>query len=262
MESIDAALSQLETLQKVLKRDNSVQVKNLDTKATIKAIALSWFQSNRPKINLTDIQLEQIDNSYKFFLGASEKNTTRTRYFSELKIVRTNLISLRTENIIVLTNQSSIISDKPPNFSSLIKDDKMKTILLKRWDECNKCIEIDAPLSSLVMMGGMLEAILLAKINSFTDKQKIFKARLAPVDKKTSKVYPLQEWTLRNYIDVAHELDWISQSTKDVGEVLRDYRNYIHPYKEFSHGIIINKSDAILFWQITKSIIAQLLFTK
>lgn len=262
MKSIDEAISQIETLQKVLKRNKSIQIKNVDTKSTIKATALSWFQNIRPKINLTDIQLEEVDNSYKFLLEASEKNTTKVRYLSELKIIRSNLISLRSDNIIAFANQSSISSDKPPDFSTLIKDDKMKTILLKRWDECNKCIEIDAPLSSLVMMGGMLEAILLAKINSFSDKPKIFKAKSAPVDKKTSKVYPLQEWTLRNYIDVAHELNWISQSTKDVGEVLRDYRNYIHPYKELSHGIVINKQDAILFWQITKSIINQLLLTK
>src|SRR5882672_647716 len=91
----------------------------------------------------------------------------------------------------------------------------------------------------------------------------------------------LPEWTLRHYIDVAHELyarhtkiwisqgvdwistasgserslrqrslatargtdsssqsrswcaqhiGWISSSAKDVGEVVRDYRNYIHPH--------------------------------
>lgn len=259
MKSIDEAISQIETLQKVLKKHNSNQVRDLDTKSAIKATAMSWFQNIRFQTNLTDEQLHDVDEDYKFLLMASDKSTTKLKYLSRFKIIRSKLITLRSDNIISIANQKNAPTDNPPNFSTLIKDDKMKQILLKRWDECIKCIEINAPLSALVMMGGMLEAILLAKINSFDDKPKIFKAKSAPIDKKTSKVFPLQEWTLRNYIDVAHELNWISQSTKDVGEVLRDYRNYIHPYKELSHGIVIIKQDAILFWQITKSIINQLL---
>jgi uncharacterized protein YhaN len=262
MNSIDEAILQIETLQKVLKRSKSIQIKNVDDKSTIKASALSWFQNIRGKLPLVESQLKEIDDNYKSLLEAAEKNTTKTKYLVELKNLRSALIKLRSDNIVSISNQSTQSPDVPPDFSVLIKDEKMKVILLKRWAECLKCIAVDAPLSSVVMMGGMLEAILLARINSFADKSKIFKAKCAPIDKKTTKVYPLQEWTLRNYIDVAHELNWISQSAKDIGEVLRDYRNYIHPYKELSHGIIIIKSDAELFWQITKSIINQILVIK
>jgi len=54
-------------------------------------------------------------------------------------------------------------------------------------------------------------------------------------------------------------LKWISQSAKDVGDVLRDFRNYVHPQKELSHGVIIIKDDAILFWEIAKNITRQIL---
>ena len=259
MKSIDEAITQIETLIKVIKKSKSIQISNADERSIIKATAMSWFQNVRPKLNITEIQLLEIDNSYKILLEASDKNVRRSKCLSEIKNLRAKIIKLRSDNILTITIHNATNTDKPPDFSVLIKDGRMKDILTRRWDECLKCIEVNAPLSSLVMMGGMLEAILLAKINSNNDKSKIFKARTAPIDKKTSKVYLLQEWTLRNYIDVAHELNWISQSTKDVGEVLRDYRNYIHPYKEYSHGIIINKSDSELFWQITKSIINQLL---
>lgn len=258
MKTVDEAISQIESLIKVLRKKKLTQVKSVDEKSIIKATALSWFQKLRIQINLSELQLKDTDKYYKFLLEASEKNTTRNRYLTELKSLRLNLIKLRSDNIVTITNQKKT-PDNPPDFSNLIKDEKMKGILLNRWNECIRCLNVDAPLSSTVMMGGMLEAILLAKINSCTDKSKIFKAKAAPIDKKTTKVYPLQEWTLRNYIDVSHELGWISQSTKDIGEVLRDYRNYIHPYKELSHGIIITKPDAELFWQITKSIINQLL---
>jgi len=62
----------------------------------------------------------------------------------------------------------------------------------------------------------------------------VFSAAAAPLDKKTGKALQLKEWGLRNYLDVAYELGWITRTTKDVGEVMRDYRNYIHPQKELS----------------------------
>jgi hypothetical protein len=74
----------------------------------------------------------------------------------------------------------------------------------------------------------------IARINGLTDQSSVFKAKCAPKD-KGGAVLKLREWTLSNYIDVAHELGWISDTYKDVGAILRDYRNYIHPYKEYQH---------------------------
>jgi len=101
--------------------------------------------------------------------------------------------------------------------------------------------------------------LLLARLNKEQSKAPIFNAAKAPKEKSTGRTLPLKEWTLRHYIDVAHELKWISESAKDVGEVLRDYRNYVHPYKQLSHGVHLDKDDAILFWEISKSIARQVI---
>lgn len=262
MNSIEEAIAQVESLIRVLKKYKSKQVDSLDEKSIIKATAFSWFQTIRPKTNLKDDQFLDTDDYFKFLLEAAERKTTRVKYLAQLNSLRKVLIKLRSDNIITIGNSHTHTGEHPPDFSSLIKDERMRSILINRWIECTKCIATDAPLSSLIMMGGMLEAILLARINAHSNKPEIFNLKSAPIDKKTSKVLPLQEWTLKNYIDVSRELNWITQSTKDIGEVLRDYRNYIHPYKELSHGIKINKPDAELFWQITKSIINQLLIIK
>jgi len=63
----------------------------------------------------------------------------------------------------------------------------------------------------------------------------------------------------QNYIDVAHEMKWITTTAKDIGEVLRDYRNYIHPQKELSHGISLAQRDAQMLWEIAKGMILQIL---
>ena len=64
---------------------------------------------------------------------------------------------------------------------------------------------------------------------------------------------------LNDYISVAHELGWITVSAKDIGHVLRDYRNYIHPQKQLSENVSLGPEDAALFWDISKGISRQLL---
>ena len=67
------------------------------------------------------------------------------------------------------------------------------------------------------------------------------------------------KWGLKNYMDVAHELNWISKTAKDIGEVVRDYRNYIHPQKEYSHGINMSPDDAHMLWEVAKTVTVQIL---
>ena len=134
----------------------------------------------------------------------------------------------------------------------------MKSILLARWRECTKCIAADVPMAATVMMGGLLEALLLARINREPGKRPIFTAKAAPED-RSKKTKPLSEWMLKDFIDVVHELGWMTVSAKDVGAVLRDYRNYIHPQKQLSHSIHLKLDDAKLFWEISKSIARQII---
>jgi hypothetical protein len=135
----------------------------------------------------------------------------------------------------------------------------MQQLLANRWNECVGCVEHDLPLAATVMMGGLLEALLIARINRLSDQAPVFKAKAAPKEKSTGTVLKLREWTLSNYIDVAHELGWISDTYKDVGAILRDYRNYIHPYKEYQHKKRITADDSKVLWEIGKTIVRQVL---
>lgn len=108
------------------------------------------------------------------------------------------------------------------------------------------------------MVGGLLEGLLLARINRESNKAPIFTAAAAPKDRQNNPL-SLRDWTLQDYIGVAHELGWITVAAKDVGVVLRDYRNYIHPQKELSHGVSLTTPDAQILWEAGKSISRQLL---
>jgi hypothetical protein len=135
----------------------------------------------------------------------------------------------------------------------------MKGILERRWEECRKCVAADAPLAAIVMMGGLLEALFVARANRLSDKSPLFKSSSVPIDPRTKKPLDLRDWTLRPYLDVGYELGWITRSAKEVAAVLRDYRNYIHPEKERSHGIALSAHDSSVLWQVTKGLVRQLL---
>ena len=108
------------------------------------------------------------------------------------------------------------------------------------------------------MIGGLLEALLLTRVNLLTDKEAVFKAAAAPKD-KLGKTLHLKDWGLKDFIDVACELKWITETHKDVSVILRDYRNYIHPHKEYQHRKRIEASDAGLLWDVGKNMLRQLL---
>src|SRR5262249_792817 len=145
------------------------------------------------------------------------------------------------------------VGESAPDFSPLVSDQKMQTILKRRWEECVACLNSGAPLSATVMMGGLVEGLLLARINTEPNKAAIFTAKAAPRD-PAGKTLLLKEWMLKSFLDVAHELGWISNSAKDVGSVLREYRNFIHPQKEFTHGVNLEANDARMFWDVCKNI--------
>jgi hypothetical protein len=262
-EAISVAIKEAQVLRERTRKRQAKQVQGHE-RDIIRATALAWFNNHRKQLLtvFSNDQLNEPDVLYQCILESSHRAVIRSKYVSILKEIIDLLVGLRSDNLIALSNAQTspgtATTDIPPDFSRLIADVQMQDVLKRRWIECTVCITANAPLAATVMMGGLLEGLLLARINREANKTPIFTAGSAPRDRQ-SRTLPLKEWTLQHYIDVAHELRWISATAKDIGVVLRDYRNYIHPHKELTHGISLNGNDAKLLWEISKSITRQLL---
>lgn len=261
-EAVYAAIREGNVLRERTRRKRTKQVRGSE-RDIIRATSLAWVNNHRKKLLavFSAGELAEIDGLYQELMQASHRAVLRSRYVAILKRIIDALVELRSTNLVRLSSPATpttSTSDVLPDFSKLIADPQMQEILKRRWLECTSCISASAPLAATVMMGGLLEGLLLARINRETNKAPIFTATAAPKDKSKTTL-PLKEWTLQHYIDVAHELNWISATAKDIGVVLRDYRNYIHPHKELTNGILLNKNDAMLLWEISKSITRQLL---
>jgi len=261
-DTIDAAIREAESLRKNLRKSNTKQVGSKIERDLAKATAFAWFNNHLPSLKqvIGSDPCDDVSTLFHKLLALTDKSTTRSKYYDILKSIKKGLTVLRpfaVDGGVLIQPVHS--SDAPPDFSSLIGDPRMQKILAERWKECVACLDAQAPLAATVMMGGLLETLMLARFNRETDKTPIFSASTAPKDKNTKKTLQLKEWTLRHYLDVGHEMGWISRSTKDVGEVVRDFRNYVHPYKQFSHNVAVGPNDARLFWEISKEITRQLL---
>ena len=260
-EIIDNALSDVERAIKIAKSGKSKQITKAVDRDYFKSVAYSWFHSRRPKLEQLwpDIGLAVMNDSFAQIMDATAKSAARATYVTSLSTAKKELVDLRRSLVSEPVNETNELNHSPPDFSTLVADAAMQQILLDRWSECQKCINVKAYLASTVMMGGLLEALFVAYANTLADKSPMFRAKLAPLDGKTKKPIQLSKWTLRPYIDVGHELGWITRSGKDVAEVLRDYRNYVHPEKQRSHGVTLNRHDADMFWDVTKHLTKQLL---
>jgi hypothetical protein len=255
LQAVEAAIQETDRLQKNLAKGQSSQIWSTDERLMLKATALTWFKTHKSKIFGTCDPglLDLVDVAFDKLHSYSERSILRSKLKRECKEARGLLVNVRAAVMKAGGVSTSKADDKAPDFSPLISDPKMQEILKRRWEECIICVKSGVPLSATVMMGGLVEGLLLARVNTAPDKAPIFTAKTAPRD-PAGKTLPLKEWMLKNFLDVCHELDWISNSAKDVGTVLREYRNYIHPQKEFTHGVNLEPNDARMFWDVCKNI--------
>ena len=259
-EIVEAPMREVDQARGRISRLTSKQITKADDRDYLKSVAYSWFKSHRPIIasSVREMDLEIVDARMKEILDATARSSARTTYLATLKEAKDALATLR--GLSLVTRSAPVLGiDAPPDFSALASDAIMKAILERRWGESQRCLHARAPLAATVMMGGLLEALFVARANLMADKGALFRAKAAPWDAKRKKPLALTEWTLRPYIDVAAELGWISRPGKDIATVLRDYRNYVHPEKERSHGVALNDTDSAMFWELTKNLARQLL---
>lgn len=113
-----------------------------------------------------------------------------------------------------------------PNFMILVHDADLANILAARWQESYLTYRSGAYLSTVILLGSILEGALLAKIQQ--NASQATQSSLAPKERNGS-VRRIEHWKLSELIAVCHERGWLEKDTKDFSSTLREYRNLVHP---------------------------------
>jgi hypothetical protein len=129
-------------------------------------------------------------------------------------------------------------------------------VLTQRIAEIDKCLEAKAALSAIFLSGSTLEGILLGIATQHP--QKFNQANAAPKDRTTGKVLQFHQWSLSDLINVAHEIQFLDLDVKRFSHVLRDFRNFIHPYEQWRNSFNPDENTALICCQVLKAAIHDL----
>ena len=141
------------------------------------------------------------------------------------------------------------------NVSQLEFESGISEVLQHRMDEIEKCFAGNAPLAVILLAGSMLEGVFLGL--SMKYPRKFNSAQSSPKD-STGKVKEFRDWSLSNFIDVAKDLGLIQYDTRKFSHSLRDFRNYIHPFKQMKVGFKPRVQTAKICLQVLKAIIFEI----
>lgn len=183
--------------------------------------------------------------------------------FDKWKIIRneTEIFFKQTEKVILDDNETESKDDfLSKDFSSISIDDlgldlEITSILKSRVDEIQNCLDSNAPLSVIVMIGSTLEGILLGIARKFP--QQFNQSETAPKNKE-NKPKKFDEWTLKNFIDVACSLNLLQEDIRKFSHLLREFRNYIHPYEQLKLKFQPSQHTEKICWQVLQAAIYQL----
>lgn len=66
------------------------------------------------------------------------------------------------------------------------------------------------------------------------------------------------EWTLNDFINTAFEIGMVREDIKKFSHVVRDFRNYIHPYQQLCTRFDPDRNIALICLQVLKALVFQI----
>ena len=139
----------------------------------------------------------------------------------------------------------------PPDFLRLTLEPGLGEILADRWEQAQRCVNVEAYVAAVIIMGSMLEGMLLAVLQLFPNEGN--KCKAAPIDPNTGKVKYFAEWSLSDMINVAHEASWIDLDVKKFSHSLREFRNLIHPYQQMAVKTFPDRDTCEISWLVVQA---------
>ena len=141
------------------------------------------------------------------------------------------------------------------DISQIGVEETLKPVLEARMAEMKSCFKAQAYLSVIFLAGSMLEGILLSLANQ---NPRVFNQSIVAPKNKEYKIKPFHDWTLNDLITVAHSIGILKQDIAKFSHVLRDFRNYIHPYQQMSERFFPDENTAKICMQVMKGALLQI----
>lgn len=200
-------------------------------------------------------KLDSLINEFNNYLMFDNWKIIRLGKDITFKKVTTNEWLEKTSSKKDLDEQQFLNLEISYDISTLDLDNSIKQILIERIEEIEKAIKHELPLSAIFLCGSSLEGILLGI--AIKNPKSFNCANSAPKD-STGKVKNFADWKLSELIDVTTQIGLINTDIKKFSHVLRDFRNFIHPYEQLANSFSPDINTAKICCQVLKATIVQL----
>ncbi|WP_239405380.1 hypothetical protein [Frankia sp. Cj3] len=137
------------------------------------------------------------------------------------------------------------------DIADFVHDHAMVGLLRSRLGEAMTCRENGAYFAAIVTVGSLLEGVLHAVVQQ---RDKILAAestsgtRIAATS--ASGRGNRDQPNLYNLIDTAHRYGLIKRDAKDFAQVLREYRNFVHPRSQLERNVHPDADLATICWNV------------
>lgn len=129
----------------------------------------------------------------------------------------------------------------------VVSDPDLATAVQLRLDEARTCYEHGAYTSAIIMLGSLLEGVL---------------AHAAQVRAAGARMpKPLRSMGLNDFVDFAFKNKWIEHDAKLASELVRHYRNLVHPLAEKRTGHSPNRDTLDMCWPVVNATLNDLAAT-
>ncbi len=142
-----------------------------------------------------------------------------------------------------------------PKLDTLNIESNLKVILETRLEEVARCFTSCCSLSAVILCGSILEGILLSI--ALQNTSKFVESKSAPLAQ--GKVKNIMDWRLVDLIQVSYEQQFIDQDIWKFSSIMREYRNYVHPYAQSLSNFSPTLHTAKICYQVVLGTIGQLM---
>lgn len=135
------------------------------------------------------------------------------------------------------------------NVENLPVEPQVVSIIDARLKEAHIALDAGAYLSVIFLCGSILEGVLYGAAQRMP-------ARFNQSAARPAKAKYFHEWTLAQFIDVAHDIGILDLDVKKFSHGLRDFRNYIHPQQQLAQGFTPDEYTARVCFQVLRAALA------
>ncbi len=180
------------------------------------------------------------------------------------RVRNTALLAKNREIVAKLSGKAPVVKPLPiegflskeiemPNVQRLPVESNVAKIIESRLNEALAVQSARAHLSVIILCGSVLEGVLLGAAI-----QQPAKFNRSPTSPKRSdgKVKQFREWSLADFINVAHDVGLLKADVKEFSHGLREFRNYIHPYEQVGSRFTPDGYTANVCLQVLKAALA------